>query len=121
MSLAIQVLFTRIEDNLIVRIEVNLEAKEYKELNPYILSVFIKYDALNEKNDGLEEFFEIKESLIIALELDKTTVYVGNRLVGEWSEIYFYSQESKGLETKVAQILKQTMLAWVWQRVVIRN
>ena len=101
-------IFTRTEDNQIVRIEVNLEAKECKELNPYILSVFIKYDALNDDNDGLEEFFEIKESLIIALELDEKTVYVGNRLVGEWSEIYFYSQESKGLETKVAQILKPT-------------
>jgi hypothetical protein len=100
-------IFTRTEDNESVRIEVNLEAKEHKELNPYILSVFIKYDALNEDNDDeLNEFFEIKESLIIALELDEKTVYVGNRLVGEWSEIYFYSQESKGLESKVAQILK---------------
>jgi hypothetical protein len=101
-------IFTRTEDNQIVRIEVNLDAKEHKEFNPYILSVFIKYDVLNEDNDGLDEFFEIKESLIIALELDEKTVYAGNRLVGEWSEIYFYSQESKGLETKVLQILKPT-------------
>jgi hypothetical protein len=101
-------IFTRTEDNQIVRIEVNLDAKEHKEFNPYILSVFIKYDALNEDNDGLDEFFEIKESLIIALELDEKTVYAGNRLVGEWSEIYFYSQESKGLETKVALILNPT-------------
>ena len=101
-------IFVRDEDGEAVRIEVNLEAKEHMEFKPYILSVFIKYDSFNDKEEGLDEFFETKESLIIELELNEKTTYVGNRLVGEWSEVYFYSQESKGLEAQVAKILKPT-------------
>jgi len=101
-------LFTRIEDNEKVNIEVYLDAKEHMELSPWILSVFIKYDSYNESDDGLDEFFQMKESLIIAMEFDEKTVYVGNRLVGEWSELYFYSQDSKGLEAQIAKILKPT-------------
>ncbi len=101
-------IFKRVEEDGEVRIEVCLDAKESSEFNPWILSVFIKYDSYNDAEDGLDEFFETKESLIIALEHDEKTKYVGNRLVGEWSELYFYSQDSKGLEAKVANILKPT-------------
>jgi len=100
--------FKRVEEDGEVRIEVALDAKEHQEFNPYILSIFIKYDTFNDAEDGLDEFFETKESLIIALELDEKTKYVGNRLVGEWSEIYFYSVDSKGLQATVDKILKPT-------------
>ncbi|MCK4974837.1 MAG: DUF695 domain-containing protein, partial [Sulfurimonas sp.] len=63
-------IFNRIEDEQEVNIEVCLDAKENQETNPWIFSVFIKYDAYNEAEDGLDEFFETKEALIIALEHD---------------------------------------------------
>ena len=95
--------FSRVEDNEVVNIEVYLDAKAYKEGNPWIFSVFVKYDTLN---DDLEEFFETKESLIIALEFEDRAYYVGNRLVGDWSEIYFYASDSKQLDSITATILK---------------
>lgn len=95
--------FSRVEDGEVVNIEVYLDAKAHKEGNPWIFSVFIKYDGLN---DELDEFFETKESLIIALEHENRAVYVGNRLVGEWSEIYFYAQDSKQLDAITAKMLK---------------
>jgi hypothetical protein len=97
--------FSRIEDSEVVNIEVYLDAKAYKDENPWIFSVFVKYDGLN---DELDEFFETKESLIVALEFEERAYYVGNRLVGEWSEIYFYAPESKLLDSITAKILKPT-------------
>lgn len=99
--------FNRIEDNQEVNIEVYLDAKEHKGTNSWIFSVFIRY-AANELNDEFEEFFETKESLIIALEHEKRAKYVGHRLIGEWSEIYFYAQSSKQLDVITAKILKST-------------
>ena len=101
-------IFNRIEDEQEVSIEVYLDAKENQETNPWIFSVFIKYDAYNEAEDGLDEFFETKEALIIALEHDNRAVYVGNRLVGDWSEIYFYAEDSKQLDAIASKILKPT-------------
>lgn len=100
--------FNRIEDEQEVNIEVYLDAKEHKETSPWIFSVFVKYDAYNETDDELDSFFETKESLIIALEHENIANYVGNRLVGEWSEIYFYAADSKQLDAITAKILKPT-------------
>jgi len=98
--------YNRVEDGQKVSIEVYLDAKENKENNLWIFSVFIKYDAFNSSDDKLEEFFETKESLIIALENENRATYVGNRLVGDWSEIYFYANDSKELDAITAKILK---------------
>ena len=98
--------YNRVEDGQKVSIEVYLDEKENKENNPWIFSVFIKYDAFNSSDDKLEEFFETKESLIIALENENRATYVGNRLVGDWSEIYFYANDSKELDAITAKILK---------------
>jgi len=111
-------IFTRVEDGGIVRIEVFLDAKENMELNPWLFSVFIKYDSYNEE-DGLDEFFETKESLIISLEHSKKAVYVGNRIVREWSEIYFYSEDSKGLEAIASDILKTSK--YIYECNVVRD
>ena len=98
--------FNRIEDAQEVNIEVYLDAQEYKKLNPWIFSVFVNYDTYNETDDCLDNFFETKESLIIALEHETKAKYVGNRLVGDWSEIYFYAADSKNLDVTTAKILK---------------
>jgi hypothetical protein len=99
-------IFKRVEDKQEVSIEVYFDAKEYQEFNPWLFSVFIKYDACQEPEDGLDNFFEIKESLIITLEHETQTKYVGNRVVGDWSEIYFYSNSSKNLDAITTKILK---------------
>lgn len=111
--------FNRVEDGQKVSIEVYLDAKEYQADNPWIFSVFVKYDAYNEAEDGLDEFFETKESLIIALEHESRAIYVGNRLVGDWSEIYFYARDSKQLDTIAANILKPTK--YVYESNVARD
>ncbi len=101
-------IFSRIEDGREVNIEVFLDAKEYKQFSPWIFSVFVKYDVLNGSEEDLEAFFETKESLIIALEHGTNAKYVGNRLVDDWSEIYFYADDSKQLDAITAKILKPT-------------
>jgi regulator of RNase E activity RraB len=62
--------------------------------------------------DGFEEFLETKESLIIALENEDKVKYVGSRIVDGWSEVYFYAEESKSLESTVAKILKPSNYAY---------
>ncbi|MCF6339176.1 MAG: ribonuclease E inhibitor RraB [Sulfurimonas sp.] len=111
--------FNRIEDAQEVNIEVYLDAKEYKELNPWIFSVFIKYDTYSESDGGLDNFFETKESLIITLEYETKAKYVGNRLVGDWSEIYFYAPNSKNLDVITAKILKPT--AYIYESNVAKD
>lgn len=108
--------FSRLEDGEVVDIEVFLDAKVYKEDSPWIFSVFIKFDSLN---DDLEVFFETKESLIIALEHEDRAHYVGNRLVGEWSELYFYASDSKKLDSITAKILQPS--AYIYESNAARD
>lgn len=105
-------IFTRIEDKSLINIEVEIDASDFKEDNPWLLSVFIKYDGISQELDGYEEFLETKESLIIALEHDDSAVYVGGRVVDGWSELYFYAPESKELSTLVSKILAPTNYAY---------
>ena len=112
-------IFKRVEGDESVDIEVYLDAKEHKEYMPWILSVFIRYDGLDEDPEYLNSFFEAKEALIMALEESGETIYVGNRLVGEWSELYFYSEDSKGLESITAKVLKPTN--YVYQANVVKD
>jgi len=69
--------------------------------------------------EGYEEFLETKEALIIALENEDKVKYVGTRIVDGWSEIYFYSQESKSLESTVSQILQPSN--YVYESSVVRD
>jgi len=101
-------IFNRVEDGQKIKIEVYLDAKDYKNENPWLFSVFIKYDANNEFDDGIEEFFETKESLIIALEHGDKAKYVASRFVSGWSEIYFYAKDSKQLDAITAKMLRPT-------------
>jgi len=98
--------FQRVEDKSSVIIEIDLNAYAYSGRNPWLFSVFIKFDASDETQSGFEEFLETKESLIIALEHNDVAKYVGSRAVDGWSELYFYAEDSKNLDAIVSKILK---------------
>ncbi|WP_321778418.1 DUF695 domain-containing protein [Sulfurimonas sp.] len=112
-------LFTRVEEKNEISIEVNLEALESKEMNPWLLSVFVKNDALEANEESYEEFLETKESLIIALEHNQRAVYVGSRVVDGWSEFYFYSYDSKRLDAIVKNILAPS--EYVYESNIVRD
>lgn len=105
-------IFNRIEDDITVHIEIDMDANEHKEDNPWLFSVFIKYDGLDETKEGYEEFLETKESLIIAIEHEGNTKYVGSMVKDGWSEFYFYSNDSKELNSMVPSILKSSGYAY---------
>ncbi len=111
--------FTRVEDNTTVSIEVNFDVESAKEMNPWLLSIFVKYDGLSESTDGYEEFLETKESLIIALGHNDRAIYVGSRIVDGWSEFYFYSYDSKRLDQVVKKIL--TPSNYVYESNIVRD
>jgi len=98
-------IFKRVEDGLEIIIESDMNAYAYSNKYGWLLSVFIKFNAADESQEGFEEFLETKESLIIALEHDEKAKYVGGRTVDGWSELYFYADDSKGLDKIVADIL----------------
>ena len=112
-------IFQRIEDGSLVNIEVDLTAFAYSTNNPWLFSVFIKFDSADEQINGFEEFLETKEALIIALENEDKVKYVGTRIVDGWSEMYFYSVDSKSLESTVSQILKPSN--YVYESSVVRD
>ncbi len=85
-------------------IEVNLgEIRNQKDFE-YLVSVFVKFNAIAEEIEKVEQFLEFKEQLLNALE--EVALYIGMRVVDGWSEFYFYSKESKGIEQKVADIFR---------------
>jgi regulator of RNase E activity RraB len=83
-------------------IEVNLGDIRNDNNLEYLVSVFIKFNALHEDIEEVEEFLNFKEELIE--KLADTAVYIGMRVIDGWSEFYFYSKDSKGIEQKVASI-----------------
>jgi len=97
--------FSRVEDGSEIIVETDLNAYAYSKKYAWLLSIFIKFDATNETQEGFEEFLETKESLIIAIEHAEKAKYVGSRVVDGWSELYFYADDSKGLDKTVANIL----------------
>jgi regulator of RNase E activity RraB len=112
-------IFTRLEDGSIVYIEVDMNAYAYIKKFSWLFSVFVKFDALDETNAGFEEFLETKESLIIALEHNDTAKYVGMRVVDGWSELYFYSDDSKELDSIVAKMLKPS--SYIYESSVVKD
>lgn len=100
--------FKREQDGSLYNIEIEIDAGEYKEDFPWLFSVFIKYDGLDESSESYEEFLEIKESLIIAVEYEDKAKYVGSRIVDGWSEFYFCTSTAKDLNSLVSTMLKDT-------------
>jgi len=111
--------FNRVEDGENIIVETDMNAYAYSNKYGWLLSVFIKFDASNESNSGFEEFLETKESLIIALEHDEKAKYVGGRSVDGWSELYFYAEDSKGLDKIVANILAPS--SYVYESHTVRD
>ena len=104
--------FTRVEDGSSAFYEVDLEAGSFKDGSPWLFSVFIKFDAAQESKEKYEEFLEMKESLIIALEHEGIVKFVGSRMLDGWNELYFYSQDSKELNNMATAILKESGYAY---------
>ena len=111
--------FNRVEDGENIIVETDMNAYAYSNKYGWLLSVFIKFDASDESNSGFEEFLETKESLIIALEHDEKAKYVGGRSVDGWSELYFYAEDSKGLDKIVANILAPS--SYVYESHTVRD
>jgi len=104
--------FKREQDGSLYNIEIEIDAGEYKEDFPWLFSVFIKYDGLDESSEAYEEFLEIKESLIIAVEYEDKAKYIGSRIVDGWSEFYFCTSTAKDLNSLVSVMLKDTGYAY---------
>ncbi|MDY0117389.1 MAG: DUF695 domain-containing protein [Sulfurimonadaceae bacterium] len=111
-------IFTRIEDNTSVNIEVETDLEDFNDTHPWLLSVFIKFVKTNE-DDNYYSFLETKESLIIALEMQGAAHYAGTREVDGWSELYFYARNSKDLDTTVAKQLKDT--PYIYESNVVKD
>ncbi len=112
-------IFERIEEGNSTFYEVDMDAGEFKDESPWLFSVFIKFDSSNERVDGFEEFLETKESLIIALESEDRVHYVGSRVVDGWNEFYFYSNDSKELNSMSTAILKES--GYVYESNVVKD
>lgn len=98
-------------------IEVNLgDIRNETELE-YLVSVFVKFNALHEEIERVEKFLDFKEKVINALE--KEAVYIGMRVIDGWSEFYFYSKESKGIEQKISAIFSGS--GYVYETSVVRD
>lgn len=100
--------FDRVENQSVVAIEVDVEADEFEKNNHWLFSVFVKSDITDIESDSFFEFLETKESLIIALEHEQKAKYVGTRVNEGWNEFYFYSKNSKNLESVAALMLKDS-------------
>ena len=112
-------IYKKLDDGNELIVEVNLAAGEYKSDNPWLLSVFVKYDGIDDKSDAYEEFLETKESLIIAVEYEDKAKYLGSRMVDGWSEFYFCTSISKEFDSLVSAILKDS--GYVFESNVVRD
>ena len=104
--------FLRLEDKSTFNIEVDIDAGDLKGNNPWLFSVFVKYDGLDNSSEAYEEFLETKESLIIAIEYEDKAHYLGSRVVDGWNEFYFCTSTSKELNPMATSILKDTGYAY---------
>ena len=111
--------FIRVVEKELVSIEVDINAYGYSSNNPWLFSIFIKFNAQDEQIAGYEDFLETKESIIIALEHNEKAKYVGSRIVDGWSEIYFYAKDSKELDNVATDMLKNT--TYVYECSVVKD
>ena len=98
-------------------IEVNIDEFQNKNQYKYLISVFVKFDAIHSDFEAVERFLDFKERLIDTL--FESVIYVGMRVEGGWSEFYFYAKESKGFEQKVAAIFSQS--GYVFETSIIKD
>ncbi|MCD4667036.1 MAG: DUF695 domain-containing protein [Sulfurimonas sp.] len=112
-------IFKRLENDTLFNIEIDIDAGGYKEDYPWLFSVFVKYDGLDDSTESYEEFLETKESLIIAIEYEDKAKYLGSRIVDGWSEFYFCASSSKELNSMVTAMLKNT--GYVYESNIIKD
>ena len=112
-------IFKKVDDESEFIVEVELDAGEFKSDNPWLLSVFIKYDGVDDKSDSYEEFLETKESLVIAIEYEDKAKYLGSRVVDGWSEFYFCTSSSKEFDSMVSAILKDS--GYIYENNIVRD
>ena len=112
-------IFKRFSDGNELTIEVDVDAGEFKSENPWLLSVFVKFDAKDESSDAYEEFLETKESLIIAVEYEDKAKYIGSRIVDGWSEFYFCTSITKEFDSMITAILKDS--GYVYESNLVRD
>lgn len=101
-------IFNRVENSELINIEVEVDSQDFEGSNPWLFSVFIKPNNIDEDSSGFEQFLETKESLIIALEHENRAKYVGLRIYDGWHEFYFYAKDSKNLDVIVAKMLRDS-------------
>jgi len=104
--------FTRESDDGLLNIEIEMQASRYKDEYPWLFSVFVKYDGLDDSSQSYEEFLETKESLIIGIEYEDKAKYLGSRIIDGWSEFYFCASSAKDLNTMVTAMLKDSGYAY---------
>ncbi len=105
-------IFKRENNGEVTSIEIVVNAGEFKSESPWLFSVFVKYDGLDDSSESYEEFLETKESLIIAIEYEDKAKYIGTRVVDGWSEFYFCTSSTKELNSMVTAMLKDTGYAY---------
>ncbi|MCW8838012.1 MAG: DUF695 domain-containing protein [Thiovulaceae bacterium] len=99
--------YERIEDDEKVKIEVESDINRYID-NSWLLSVFLHLDSSDVSSKNYMEFLRLKGSLIISLEDEDRTGYVGSRAIGGWTEFYFYSKSSQDIKVRGGDILQHT-------------
>ncbi len=83
-----------------VLVEFNSALEQDSEFG-YLYSLFVKLRS--EDEFAYEQFLDTKEALIATLD---ELLYAGSRLDDGWCEIYFYAQDTKGLDKQVATFLR---------------
>jgi len=97
--------FEREEDGKKVKIEVESEIEHYKE-NPWLMSICLNVDSLDKNSKHYMDFLRLKGSLIISLEDEDKTGYIGSRAVDGWTEFYFYSKNNDGIKERGGDTLQ---------------
>ena len=110
-------LFKNNEDN--ISIEVELEIDEMQKDFPWLFSLFLKFDLQKESLEKVDEFYEMKESVILSLENNSLVKYVGQRSIDGWVELYFYALNSKNLLDKIKTYLNESKL--MFEQGVVRD
>jgi len=105
------------EDN--INIEVELEIDEMQKDFPWLFSLFLKFDLDNQDEEKVDEFYEMKESIILSLEANSLVKYVGQRSIDGWVELYFYALNSKNLLDKIKTHLNESKL--MFENGVVRD
>lgn len=64
-------IFSRVEEDILVNIEVEVDIEEYRDSYIWLFSLFVKPNSIDKESEAFEQFLEIKESMIISVEHQK--------------------------------------------------